>query len=223
MIDGEYEPTEQFDSDRLALFDMDGTLFDYNGAMYTSLMKVVPPERHEFIEQNKDNYHAMESEAWCKALMDLIKLQPGWWLELPKHQPGWDVYQIAAGVGFNTKILTKGPRKKPTAWKEKVECIWRHFGGPEESPPIDIVTQDKHGSYGRVLVEDYIPYLEPWLKKRKRGLGILIDQPYNREVDGKPWDHPNVVRYTGENKDEIAAALLAAYRREPKQRWQDLV
>jgi 5'-nucleotidase len=204
--------------DRLALFDMDGTLFGYTEAMRDSLLAVVPPDKRPLIESCDGNFHDFESEDWLKNLMDLIKLQPGWWIDLPKHQPGWDVYRLAESIGFCSKILTKGPRSKSRAWAEKVECIWKHFDGPENSPPIDIVTKDKMNSYGRVLVEDFIPYLEPWLEKRKRGLGILIDHPYNRG-----WEHPNCVRYTGDNIDEVREALLKAFHREPKQPWQEFI
>ena len=208
--------------DKIALFDMDGTMFDFHGAMHKSLLSLVPPDHHHLIEACGGDFHSLESKVWLRNLMDLIKKEPGWWTNLPKYQPGWDVYQIAESIGFCTKILTKGPRSKSHAWQEKVECIWKHFGGYENSPPIDIVSKDKMGTYGRVLVEDYIPYLEPWLEKRKRGLGILIDHPYNREVNGKPWSHPNCVRYTGENKAEVHAALMRAFWREPKQNWCDV-
>ena len=202
--------------DKLALFDMDGTMFDYTKAMRESLLELVPPERLELIQNCDGNFHQFESEPWLKNLMDLIKLKPGWWIDLPKLQLGWDVFNAAVEVGFCCKILTKGPRSKSRAWMEKVECIWKHFGGPDDSPPIDIVSKDKMNSYGRVLVEDYIPYLEPWLGNRKRGLGILIDHPYNRG-----WDHPNVIRYDGTNLDQVRDALNAAFEREPKQPWQE--
>ena len=128
---------------------------------------------------------------------------------------GWDIYQVAVKIGFCCKILTKGPRSKSRAWAEKVDCIDKHFG-PEM--PIDIVGEDKAGTYGRVLVDDYPPYLDKWLKHRKRGLAIMPAHNYNED-----YTHPNVIRYNGsaESFSLVGLALQAAYDRGPDEDWKD--
>lgn len=213
----------------IAHFDMDGTLFDFHGKLLSDLELLRSPNERMVTNLFDD------LPEWIKNRMNLIKGRPGWWRDLPKLQLGWDVYEMAKETGFSVKILTKGPRtdgRNPeiyshhaTAWAEKVQCIDKHFG---PNVGISIVCQgkpsvyglDKKDVYGRVLVEDFPEYLEGWLEHRKRGLGIIIDNPSNRG-----FLHPNVVRYDGteEAKLKVKKALRAAHDRLPKQHWKDIV
>lgn len=193
--------------DPIALFDMDGTLFDYDGQLRRDLVPLMGPG-----EELPDNLWD-ESKPWLKARMGLIKSVPGWWRDLPKLQAGWDVLEQARAVGFEPHIITKGPGSRSRAWCEKHQCIVRHFG---DGVSVDIVGKDKSATYGRVLVEDYPPYLDGWLKHRPRGLGILIDNPNNRD-----FQHPNVIRYTGDNLLAVRTALKAAFDRRPNDHWQN--
>jgi len=197
-----------------ALFDMDGTLADYNLGLYRDLRHMVPYNYLAVIEKHRGNFHRLEElYPWMKASIKVIKKQPNWWLELPKMELGWDIFEAAEEAGFETKILTKGPWSNSVAWKEKVEWVWKHFDGPRDSPPLIIVsgsnveTEAKQGVYGRILVEDYIPYLEPWLAKRPRGLGVLIDSPGNRD-----WTHPRAVRYDGTNIEEVIERMKEVHK-----------
>lgn len=181
-------PTEM-----VGLFDMDGTLFDYDGQLRRDLETLMSPN-----EEMPENIFD-ESIPWIKARMHLIKSQPGWWRDLPKFQLGWDVYEAAIELGFCIDILTKGPRSKPQAWAEKVECIMRHF--PEEVVP-NIVGKTKKRYYGAFLCDDYPPYVEDWLKHRPRGLAIMPAHHYNEK-----FSHPNVIRYDGTNLNQVREAL----------------
>jgi hypothetical protein len=145
--------------------------------------------------------------------MDLIKSQPGWWRKLPKFQLGWDVYELAAGMDFDIHILTKGPRTKPRAWMEKVQCVQDHFG---LAVNIDIVGKDKSARYGHFLVDDYPPYVDQWLSRRPRGLAIMPAHAYNQD-----YRHSNVIRYDGTNLPEIKDALQAVQRRKPSEHWRE--
>lgn len=177
----------------VGLFDMDGTLFDYDGQLRRDLEALMSPN-----EEMPENIFD-ESIPWIKARMHLIKSQPGWWRDLPKFQLGWDVYEAAIELGFCIDILTKGPRSKPQAWAEKVECIMRHF--PEEVVP-NIVGKTKKRYYGAFLCDDYPPYVEDWLKHRPRGLAIMPAHRYNEK-----FSHPNVIRYDGTNLNQVREAL----------------
>lgn len=200
---------------RIAHFDMDGTLFDYNSAMLRDLKALAAPEE-EVTPDEVVNLHELEKWTYLKARMDMIKKVPGWWRDLERYQPGWDVYEVAKRIGFCCKILTKGPWSKAHAWAEKHECIHKHFGHDVEVTMVS-GQEDKGNVYGRVLVEDHPPYIESWLQHRKRGVVILIDQPYN-----KGFEHENVVRYCGDNLDYVTAVLQAAYDRESKQHWKEV-
>ena len=190
-------------SERVGLFDMDGTLFDYDGQLRTDLAALMSPN-----EEMPDDIFD-ESLPWIKARMHLIKSQPGWWRNLPRFQLGWDVYEVAINLGFCIDILTKGPRSKPQAWAEKVECIMNHFG--EDVVP-NIVGKTKKRYYGAFLCDDYPPYVEDWLEHRPRGLVIMPAHCYNKHVT-----HPNVIRYDGSNLQEVRNALTVVMNREDGQ------
>jgi hypothetical protein len=51
------------------------------------------------------------------------------------------------------------------------------------------MTHDNACTYGKILYEDYPPYIKRWLTWRPRGRVILIDAPYNRG-----FEHPQVLR-----------------------------
>lgn len=198
---------------RIALFDMDGTLFDHNNTLKNDLLKLTGNEEEiKLINESKD-FHELESIPYMKARINLIRMIPGWWLNLPKWQPGWDIYQIAKEIGFCCKVLTKGPRSKPLAWMEKVQCIHKHFG---DELDIDIVGKAKDGTYGRILVDDYPDYITDWLEFRPRGLVIMPAHNYNED-----FKHENVIRYDGANLNEVKKAMYAVWRRGNKQHWKE--
>jgi 5'-nucleotidase len=212
----------------IGLFDMDGTLFAFHDQLIRDLETLRSPDELPITDLFDDN------KPWLKARMNLIKGRPGWWRDLPKLQLGWHVYHMAEKIGYQIQILTKGPRSNGNnpevfshhaiAWAEKVQCIDKHFG---PNVAITIVSGNKaeinkakSGVYGRFLVEDYPDYLDGWLEHRSRGLGIMIHNESNAH-----YTHPNVVRYDGSPESCIAVqkALVAAYNREDKQHWKDLL
>lgn len=190
------------------LFDMDGTLFDYEGQLRRDLLPLMSPGE----EMPEDLWD--ESIPHIKARMSLIKSVPGWWRKLPKFQLGWDVFNLAKQIGFENHILTKGPKLNAMAWAEKVQCIADHFG-PEIN--IDVVGKDKSGRYGRFLCDDYPDYIHGWLSHRPRGLVIMPSQPCN--INEKP--HPSIIRYDGTNLEEVKRALWAVYLRKDGEPWQN--
>lgn len=192
---------------------MDGTLFDHDGAVIRDLRLICSPE--ELREHNivtGMNIHDLEKIPHFKARIDIIRKQYGWWRSLAKFQLGWEVLEIAQKY-FTCQILTKGPKSKPHAWTEKVQCIHDHFG---DNMSIDIVGQGKGGIYGRVLVDDYPVYIKQWLEHRKRGLVIMPAHSYNKD-----FNHPNVIRYDGWNQNQVERCLMAAANRGPKDHWID--
>lgn len=166
--------------DKLALFDMDGTLADYEGRLREDLLRLAAPG------EPAPKLHWDEGEPWIDARMALIKSMPGWWLGLERLPSGFLVMDLVREVGFSVHVLTKGPRRTAVAWSEKLLWCQRHIHAD-----VDItITQDKGLVYGRVLVDDFQPYLEGWLKHRPRGLGLMPLTEYN-----KGFRHPNVIHY----------------------------
>ena len=185
----------------VALFDMDGSLADYVGALARNLNMLAGPNEENI---TADNLYALEQKAYIHNRMRLIKQQPDFWLNLEPIEMGMQALELAKKVGFDIHILTKGPKKIAAAWKEKVEWCQKHLGD------VDIhITSDKGLVYGKVLYDDYPEYMLRWLKYRSRGLGIMPVTMYNRD-----FRHPNVVMWDGTNIVELTYALVAAFNRQ---------
>lgn len=200
-----------------ALIDMDGTLFDHDGALRRDMMAIASPQEKEFLK-TIENFHDLEDQEHYAKRIELIRKQPGWWINLEKLEAGFTILKMIQEIGYCTKILTKGPKiwKNPGAWTEKAICIHNHFG---DKMNMNIVGRDKGGTYGRVLVDDYPKYIEDWLKHRPRGLVVMPNHSYN-----KHFEHPNVIRYSGPQDDNfIRLYLQAAYERKPNQHWHELL
>jgi len=182
--------------DNIGLFDMDGTLCDYDSAIKRDYnltkSECDPPYSHD----NKKYPH-------LRARINFIRSVPGWWLKLEKFKLGWDVFYLAKEIGFEPHILTQGPRSCPNAWSEKVQWIQKHAG------EVDItITRNKGLMYGKFLVDDYPPYIEQWLKWRPRGKVIMPAHEYNKD-----FKHPRVIRYDGSNMSIVRKTLEQLYKR----------
>ncbi|MDO8516588.1 MAG: hypothetical protein Q7S33_00530 [Nanoarchaeota archaeon] len=183
----------------IALFDMDGTLFDYNLALFNSLEKLRSPNEQPYTEPIRDN-----APDYIKERANIIRSSEEWWENLPKLKSGWDILELTKKYDFRTVILTQGPRKNPASWSGKKKCIDKNFG---EDTDI-IITRDKSLVYGKILVDDYPDYVQAWLNHRPRGLVIM---PTNNE--NTSFSYPNVIHYDGPNLNEVEKAIRFAKER----------
>jgi len=197
------ERRKKMQLDNIALFDMDDTIVDFDIGMLRELQKMAAPG--EFCGHS---HYSKDDPLHIRARKHSIMRQVGWWRNLPRKRIGFQIMEIASAMGFEIHILTKGPSTKPHVWTEKIEWCKEHLG----DTPVTI-TQDKGLVYGKVLVDDYPAYIERWLKWRPRGLVVMPDTVHNRH-----FDHPNVVRATGENFDIVEAAMTLAAKRPPGER-----
>jgi hypothetical protein len=63
--------------------------------------------------------------------------------------------------------------------------------------------------YGRVLVDDWIPYGQAWLEWRPRGLLVLPAHAWNAG-----FEHPNAIRFDSPvNSAAVLARLIRAFER----------
>jgi len=186
--------------ENIALFDMDGTLCDYDKSLFDSLEKLRSlnePVYHPPIRENVPDY--------IKARADIIRASADWWENLPTLKLGWDILKVAQNLDYRIMILTQGPRKNPASWAGKKKWIDKQLGEDFEIT----ITRDKGVVYGKVLVDDYPHYIERWLKWRKRGLVIM---PTNNSNEG--FKHKQVISYNGENLEEVARAMEKAKLKE---------
>lgn len=192
-------------SEMIALIDMDGTLVDYDAAMWAALEPLCSPEEIQAFEADPCSFHALEDRHdYMKARMDLIKASSGWWRRMPRIERNFEVVEMLRDRGFDLYILTKGPWLATNAWTEKVD--WCRVEIPDAEIHITGATTGKGMVYGKVLFDDHPPYIESWLRWRPRGLVIVPAQPWN-----EGFEHPNAVRWDGSAaaRAEIAARLDA--------------
>ena len=191
----------------IALFDMDGTVADFDGAMRRDLAQLANPSEIVIPHCGPSDD---EEPPWLKARKRLIKTQRGWWRNLPEHSPGMEIFHLTLNMGFSPMVLTKGPFRNSQAWEEKVDWCREHL----PDTPVTI-TENKGIMYGKMLVDDWPPYGIGWLKWRPRGLLVVPAWPWNT-LDQYPEDlHCNIFRYTGAEGDkrrltERLAGLKAA-------------
>ncbi|MBT3691016.1 hypothetical protein HOG16_02105 [Candidatus Woesearchaeota archaeon] len=186
--------------ENIALFDMDGTLCDYDAGLFEKLEELRSSDEPTFHPPIRSN-----APEYIKKRSDLIRRSEDWWENLPRFQLGWDILEVAKELGYRTMILTQGPRKNPYAWSGKKKWIDRNLGEDQDVT----MTRDKGLIYGKILVDDFTGYVERWLGWRKRGLVIM---PASKENEG--YSHEQVIRYNGENLEEVREAMEKAKLRE---------
>jgi 5'-nucleotidase len=180
-------------SELIALFDMDGTLVDYDSAIVRDMEALRSPKEPRVSSHPQDS-----SPAYLRARVDLIRSSVEWWANLPKFKLGFDVWKVTQKLGYRHMILTAGPKRTPNAWTGKKLWIDTNIG-----QNVDItITRDKGLVYGRILVDDWPAYVKRWLEWRPRGLVIMPAHPHN-----KGFSHPQVIRYDGTNLQEVRKAL----------------
>jgi len=186
----------------VALFDLDGSLAGYVEQLLADLETLRAPGETPITALNIWN---IDSLPHIKARMNLIKSTPGWWRNLPQISNGMRVFNEAKRIGFHNCVLTKAPSQQPLAWTEKVEWCWSNLGPDTDA---QVVSGSKGLTYGKLLYDDFPEFIEQWLEHRPRGLAIM---PVN--ITNEKFFHPQVVRWTGENWDEVSNALNACYLR----------
>jgi 5'-nucleotidase len=193
--------TDAIDLAKVFLFDLDGSLADYDGTLLADLERMRSPGEPAVTEVRE-----AFGQPHLRARIDAVTARPGWWAGLPPLEAGMAVYRLAMDMGFDCQVLTKGPKYQPRAWAEKVEWCQRHLG-----PDVDVhVVSDKGLVYGVALYDDYPRYVEAWLEHRRRGLVVMPASSSNQD-----FRHPNVIRYDGTNLAEVERAMRIVLGRKP--------
>jgi len=182
------------ENDNVALFDLDGTLCDYDSAMLKSMNAIRAPSEPEIKHVPQDGI-----PPFMQARIDLICADELWWENMPPLAAGFDILMVARDLGYRPMILTQGPKRNPYAWSGKKRWVDRNIG-----VNVDItITRDKGLVYGKVMVDDYPKYILRWLQWRKNGLVIMPPNEGNKD-----FKHPQVIRYDcSEKLPEIHEAM----------------
>ncbi len=189
----------------VALLDMDGTLVDYDTVMEANLASLRSPDEKHL---EKALFEMGDTRpAWYETRVRMIRNQPGWWRNLPKYKPGFEILALLKDLDFKLMVLTKGPASSTASWTEKVEWCNHHV------PEIPItITQDKGLVYGKVLCDDWPNFGLRWLEWRPRGLLVVPAHRWNT-LDKYPEHlHPNIFRYEGPHQTEALYQALKIVR-----------
>lgn len=191
----------------VALVDMDGTLCDYSGKLQRKLNYLLSQGIGYSVDANAPEW---------ERLVDFVKSQPGFWRSLPRIELGFQIVELLKSAEFDIHILTKGPYRTTGAWTEKVEWCREHLPGVPVTITEGNTKSDAKGKvYGKILVDDWPPYCEGWLKWRPRGLVIMPAYDYNEGFDDK---FPGrVIRASECNLNEIEDAIQKVAKRQPGQ------
>ncbi|MDD5650627.1 MAG: hypothetical protein PHF86_09460 [Candidatus Nanoarchaeia archaeon] len=188
------------EQERIALFDMDGTLCDYESRLIADLNDLNSPQE-QYIDRVPDD----DVPLYLRKRVDLIRSSVEWWATLPKFQLGFDIWELTNDLGFRRMILTAGPKRNPNAWSGKKIWIDGNLGTNTDIT----ITRDKGLVYGKVLVDDWPDYILRWLEWRPRGLVIMPASKTNEN-----FKHEQVIRYTGHNLAQVEDALASLLKKE---------
>jgi len=179
--------TETKPAEPIALFDLDGSLADFDASMQRKLAELRSPGEDPAADET-----AFEDVPYVKARRRLIKSQPGFWRDLERIPLGFQILEEAREQRFLCQILSRSPRKIPPAAAEKIEWCVKHV------PDLPIVlSEDKGLVYGKLLCDDWPEYIARWLAWRPRGLVVAVAHRWNVGIDDQ--FPKNVVRFDGTN------------------------
>jgi 5'-nucleotidase len=188
-------------NDNIALFDLDGTLCDYDSALIKDLNLIRSPKEEELT-----SLPHIHIPPYIQKRIDMICDNEDWWLTLQPLPLGIWLLESARLMGYRIMILTQGPKRNPYAWSGKKKWIDLHLGNH-----VDVtITRDKSLVYGKVLVDDYPGYIERWLKWRKNGLVLMPANDLNLK-----FEHPQVIRCRDTEESRLDARRALQTRLEP--------
>jgi 5'-nucleotidase len=179
--------------EKIALFDLDGTLCDYEKSLIGMLNAIISPHEGRFCAVPRD-----DAPQYLRTRMNLIRASAEWWANLPRFKLGFDIWGYIGSLGFRRMVLTAGPKRNANAWAGKKLWIDKNLGIDTEVT----ITRDKGLVYGKILVDDWPDYIKRWLEWRPRGLVIMPASNSNCD-----FAHPQVVRYTGRNLNAVKRAI----------------
>ncbi len=178
--------------DNIALLDLDGTVADWHGALDRDLKNLLGTECERLSPEALDR------------VKHLIRRQSGWYRNLKPIPLGMQIEKTLREIGFTIMVATKAKTHTPNAWTEKAEWCMEHLPHAQVT-----ISEDKTQIYGKILVDDYPKFADPWLKHRPRGIVIMPDQEWNQD-----YEHPRVHRVkTAKDVIALSSVLIDVYNR----------
>lgn len=171
----------------LILFDQDSVLadFDYEFERRWNMFNVCPA----IPTANRTNfYYKVDYPKEYGYIVDLIMEQEGLYRNLPPIHGAINAAKTLLDEGHDVRICTS-PSNYTFAPNEKGLWILEHMG--REFEKRIIMTNDKTMVKADVLIDDKPEITGAFIPEWRR---IIVDQPYNRHIDG-----PRIVDWNDEN------------------------
>lgn len=172
---------------RLVNYDLDGVIFDFEGAINTALkgefpdIELADPRTHFYVFKHYQN----------PEVVDFIKdtqNSKGFFANLTLIEGALEAWQNAQELGFYNRVCSAPLTDNPWCTEEKLEAIDRHFG--HKAADEAFIGKDKAGEPGIALIDD-----KPGLTDGLTWKRIIFSQPYNimdegYRIDG--WHDPTL-------------------------------
>lgn len=178
---------------------MDDTVCDYTGKFTSDLKTISCEADKDYIDSCDGDISKICKNKIFNNSRRMITSQVGWWKSLPVNIGSMSFVLGLNEIGYELNILTKGPFNKPFAWSEKVEWIENNFGNKYKLKYNMNIVSDKSLFYGKILFDDYVPYVKAWLRKRPRGFAFLPESPSNANFKHK---NSMILKKDGSNLNE---------------------
>lgn len=181
---------------KIALVDLDLVLCDHDKALQRDLKDITGvDEEPANVRKWKRNGRAPD---YIFRRMQMIRSKSEWWATLPPIPSGLKLYHAMRVLGYDVMIATQVPSHLPAAWDGKVQWVRNHLGVDTDIT----ITSNKSLINGSLLFDDSVRYQQAWLSTRPEGLGIMLENEFNRNCR-----HPQLIHYNGGNFDEVYQIL----------------
>ena len=159
------------------LLDVDGVLADFLTPSLTILTRL---SGREWVPSDFPTWDLFDTvpRKFEQPFYDAVNT-PGWCRDIPVHE---DSVEGVARLREHADIyiVTSPMNHVPTWTHEREQWLKAHFG---IEPKKVVHTSAKYICRGDVLVDDRPSNIEAWEAEHPDGVGLLWDQPYNRDDD----------------------------------------
>lgn len=187
--------------DEIVIVDFIGSICACDDALRQEMCRIALPGDQSEVYTTFEN-----CPDWILARQNLITSLPDFWQNLAPSPIGFDVLRNVEGIGLPIHLSVSRVQDKVELLSSKVAWCKKHI------PEIDVLLiEGVTPMYGSVLVSDYMPYWQGWLKNRPRGVVIVPAQPWN--VGAEAFDPTRVYRYDRSDIRPLHRILTAVKNR----------
>lgn len=169
-------------SQKIAFVDLDGTLANYDRGMIEHLcvLNAGCLSAEEISGLFKETSGSRERPIWLENQKQMVHCLPEFWESLSVLAGGWAALVELQSLDYEIHIVTKIPRSAlAVAAKAKIEWCRKHLALLLGLHMNLHLTTDKKVFKGDLLMDDWPPYIDAWLKTNPDGVVWMPSWGYN--------------------------------------------